>query len=126
MIRGRLYNMLLCSMLGMILFLSPTIVSGEKTDVVILINGDRITGEIKKLDRGKLEYSTDDMGKVYIEWDKINRIWSMDRFEIRLDTGERYIGQIREAPEPEKMVVAAVEESTVIDLIRIVQIDPLE
>ena len=37
-----------------------------KTDVVTLKNGDRITGEVKRLDRGRLRYSTDDMGTIYI------------------------------------------------------------
>jgi len=33
-----------------------------KTDVVMLANGDRITGEIVRLDRGRLEFKTDDIG----------------------------------------------------------------
>ena len=31
----------------------------EKTDVVVLINGNAVTGEIKSLDFGSLRYSTD-------------------------------------------------------------------
>ena len=48
----------------------------EKTDAVVLVNGDRITGDIKKLERGKLEFKTDDMGSVYIDWTKITKITS--------------------------------------------------
>jgi len=32
------------------------------TDVVVLASGDRITGEVKKLERGKLKYKTDEIG----------------------------------------------------------------
>jgi hypothetical protein len=38
---------------------------------VTLANGDRITGEVKRLDRGRLEFSTDDAGTLYLEWDKL-------------------------------------------------------
>ncbi len=33
-----------------------------KTDVVTLVNGDRLTCEIKLLSQGRLEVSTDDVG----------------------------------------------------------------
>ena len=41
-------------------------VAAPKTDVVVLKNGDKITGEVKTLERGRLEFSTDSMGTVYI------------------------------------------------------------
>ena len=43
-------------------------VFAQKTDIVILENGDRITGEIKRLEAGLLNFSTDTMGTVNIEW----------------------------------------------------------
>src|SRR4029453_17665742 len=42
-----------------------------KTDVVTLANGDRITGEVVRVTRGRLEFSTDDVGTLYLEWDKL-------------------------------------------------------
>jgi hypothetical protein len=42
-----------------------------KTDVVTLANGDRITGEVKRLERGRLVFDTDDAGTLYFEWDKL-------------------------------------------------------
>ena len=45
----------------------------DKTDVVILKNGDRVTGEIKSLDRGKMSLSTDHMGTIQIEWEEVRR-----------------------------------------------------
>jgi hypothetical protein len=38
-----------------------------KTDVVRLLNGDRITGEVIALERGRLQLKTDDAGTIYIE-----------------------------------------------------------
>ena len=42
-----------------------------RTDVVTLANGDRITGEVVRLERGRLEFKTDDAGTLYLEWDKL-------------------------------------------------------
>ena len=41
----------------------------QKTDVITLKNGDKITGELKELQTGLLELSTDNMSTIYIEWD---------------------------------------------------------
>lgn len=46
---------------------SLTSYANEKTDIVILKNGDRVTGEIKNLEAGLLELKTDTMGTVYIQ-----------------------------------------------------------
>ncbi|HVH57665.1 MAG TPA: hypothetical protein VM791_15485, partial [Vicinamibacterales bacterium] len=37
-----------------------------RTDVVTLPNGDRITGEINELERGRLEFKTDDAGTLML------------------------------------------------------------
>ena len=42
-----------------------------KTDVATLSNGDRITGEVEGLDRGRLEFDTDDAGTLFFEWEKL-------------------------------------------------------
>jgi hypothetical protein len=100
---------------------------------VVLRNGNEITGEIKKLDRGKLEYSTDDMGRVYIEWDQIYRIASKDRFHIELVDGRAYFGSIEETAEIKRMVIvgntkygAETEIRIEVDLLSVVHITPME
>ena len=50
--------------------------SAQKTDVVELRNGDRITCEIQKLARGKLTVKTDGIGTISIEWDDVERVRS--------------------------------------------------
>jgi hypothetical protein len=42
----------------------------------VLINGDKITGEIKSVNRGRLSLSTDDAGTISIEWTKVSTITS--------------------------------------------------
>ena len=45
--------------------------SRQKSDTIHLANGDRITGEIKKLEQGKLRLKTSALDTVYVQWDEI-------------------------------------------------------
>ena len=108
----------------MILGASP--VYAEKTDVVVLRNGDRITGEIKELRRGMLKYKTDDMSTIYIEWDKITQITSKDVFEVEMRSGQRIFGSLEETSEKYKMVVQTVMAPVPVDLIQVVALTPIK
>ncbi len=123
------------------ILLASSFLHAQRTDKVVLRNGNEITGEINKLDRGKLEYSTDDMDRVYIEWAMIDRIASKDRFHIELVDGRAYFGSIEEASEPGRMVIVGntmrfgpvglrSKEKTDIrieeDLLSVVRITPME
>jgi hypothetical protein len=66
----------------------------QKTDLVILNNGDRITGEIEYLKVGILNFSTDDMGTINIEWNKIKSISTKNLYEIEVQDGRVYYGSI--------------------------------
>jgi hypothetical protein len=69
----------------------------EKTDIVVLRNGDRVTGEVQQLSYGRLEFKTDDMGTVYIEWDKIASLTTNQQLQVELNDGGRLVGR---APAP--------------------------
>jgi hypothetical protein len=66
----------------------------QKTDIITLANGDRITGEITSLSRGRLELKTDDVGTIAIEWDNIVHISSPRLFEVETTDGRRLLGTI--------------------------------
>jgi hypothetical protein len=78
----------------------------EKTDIVYLKNGDRITGEIKSLIRGKLEFSTDHMGTVSIEWADILKITSKKGHAVELTNGQRYYGELAKSDKEDTLVVS--------------------
>jgi len=67
--------------------------AAPKTDVVELVNGDHITCEIKSLEHNKLKVSTDHMGTVYIEWDKIRSVQSNQFLLLERSDGARDYGQ---------------------------------
>ena len=54
----------------------------QKTDVIVLKNGDHITGEIKELTHSKLRLSTHSLSTVYIKWQDIRDITREKTFEI--------------------------------------------
>ena len=64
-----------------------------KTDVVTLVNGDRITGEVKEVAYGQLKFSTDDMGTVYIEWSKVATLTTTRTLQLELADGRRVVGR---------------------------------
>jgi hypothetical protein len=72
-------------------------VAAVKTDVIELVNGDRITCEIKKLDRGKLTVNTDGIGTISIEWDDVLHISSTARYDVELASGQRTFGSLGRA-----------------------------
>jgi hypothetical protein len=81
-------------LLAGLLLLGAGAVEAQKTDSVWIRNGDRITGEVEGLSRGLLKYSTDDLGTIYIEWDKVDRISTTTLVEVLLTSGEKYYGHL--------------------------------
>jgi Protein of unknown function, DUF481 len=67
----------------------------RKDDVVILNNGDRMTGEIKSLEQGVLSFKADYMADaVRLDWKKVTRIESKDHYIITLTSGNLYTGSL--------------------------------
>jgi hypothetical protein len=118
-----------CVILGAAALMLSSVCRAEKTDVVVLINGDRITGEVKTLQQGRLSFSTDHFGTAQIEWDKIAQLTSRRSYEIELRNGVRYFG-VLEAIESVAPFTLAVrdEEGRVarVESPQIVRITPLE
>jgi hypothetical protein len=83
-----------------------------KTDVVVLQNGDRVTGEIKQLSYGQLEFKTDDMGTIYIEWDKIASVTTTQQLQLELANGGRVVGRSPSPPEQPGSLRMVVDEAS--------------
>lgn len=86
-------------LLVMLLLAATTAAARERTDIITLKNGDRITGEVRKLDLGVVTVQTDAMGTVTIEWDQVKNLKSTQLFEVEDENGERYYGLITPADE---------------------------
>jgi len=84
---------------------SGSAMAAPKTDVVVFINGDRITGEIKGLEHNQLRFSTYHMGTIYIEWDKIARVQTQQYLLLERSDGVRYYGQLAAGGEDGRLQV---------------------
>jgi len=62
--------------------------------VVIMQNGDHITGEIKRLEVGILVFKTDDIETISIKWNKVESIQTKNFYEIELQDGRVFYGSI--------------------------------
>ena len=65
-----------------------------RTDIVTLANGDRITGEVARLDRGILQFKTDDAGTLYLEWDKLVSLITTRLVEVTTTDGRTFLGSL--------------------------------
>jgi putative salt-induced outer membrane protein YdiY len=102
-------------------------------DVVVLKNGDRITGEIKGLQRGELSIKADYMAEaVRLDWARIERIESKSTFIISLVSGKLVTSSVHLMPsnsdQPANFLISPVDESAFSvhqsDVIRIVPVEP--
>jgi len=69
-----------------------------KTDLIGMVDGDRMTVEIKELQRGKLTCKTHSMGTVVIEWEDIVELSSGFYFRVANSEGRMYFGSISIRP----------------------------
>src|SRR5262245_40291360 len=98
----------------------------QKTDVVVLNNGDRVTCEIQNLAAGLLTVKTDDMGTIKIEWDKIRSVTSSRSFEVETSGGALWYGTLA-AGDAGKLVVAGTGANRAsLDLVSVFRISTIE
>lgn len=98
----------------------------DKADVILMTNGDRLTGEIKQLEHGKLVVSTNSMGQVLIEWDDIASIESEFEFQFERTDGTRVTGTIADSvPDGEIVLTDGGQTRSFAheDIVRISQIE---
>ena len=69
-----------------------------KTDVIVMRNGDHLTCEIKKLERGVLYAGFDYIdGTISVDWAKVAHVESTQLFVVSTQAGNVYEGTLRTA-----------------------------
>ena len=109
---------------GTILLLAGTVFA-ERTDEIVLWNGNAITGEVKSLQQGKLKFKTDHAGTIYIEWEFIHSVTSTTFFEVENQQGEFFYGMLSAGPGARKLVVIGPTQTVVLDMDWVVEIMPI-
>jgi len=81
----------LCSLL----LLAAPLLARDKTDVLVMKNGDRLTCEIKGLDSGVLYASLDYVdGTISLQWSKVAHVESKQLFIVKTEDGSVYTGAL--------------------------------
>lgn len=97
-----------------------------KTDVVVLANGDAVTGEVKSLEFGELSYSTDSMGTVKIDWVDVTALTSEQTLQIEITDGRRYFGRLEVADALHRIRVTRNGASHTLAIRDVVRITPID
>jgi hypothetical protein len=98
----------------------------ERTDVLLLKNGDRITGEIVKLEYGKLQFKTDDIGTLSVEWTAVASLRSRHTFDVESVAGAHYYGTLSPTANGQNVVVGAPSQGTELRLPQVTRIAQVE
>jgi len=100
--------------------------AAPKTDIVYFKNGDKLTGEIRSLGRGRLNLNTDATGTIAIEWDKIAGIASKQNIQVETSSGLRYFGHLTTSEKDSEIVVVTENGPLTLASERIIVMEPIE
>ena len=109
-----------------ILSLIEPMMAAANTDVVVFDNGDRLTGEIKSLERGKLRFKTEATDTISIEWDNVAFLSSEQNIQVETFDGRRYLGHLKLSPAVKMINVQLGDEYIELDADRVVVMTPIE
>ena len=97
----------------------------QKTDVIVLFNGDRVTCEIKSYGDGRLTVKTDIASDISVKWNKIVSITSDKWFEIETTDGLVHYGTLAPSASPGKLDVVMDRKAESLDFMSVVRIAPM-
>ena len=100
--------------------------AAPKIDIVYFNNGDKLTGEVKSLKRGRLSLNTDATGTISIEWDKLAGIVSNQDIQVETASGIRYFGHLTTSKEGSEIVVVTSNGPQALDAERVIVMEPIE
>ena len=82
--------------LALTLLLATPLCARDKTDVLVMTNGDRLTCEVKGLDAGVLYVSFDYIdGTASVNWTMVKSLESNQLFVVKTEGGQVYAGTLR-------------------------------
>jgi hypothetical protein len=101
----------------------------EKSDVIVMNNGDKITCEVKRLRSNTLYISVDYiLNTLSVDWTKVNHIDSKQLFLVRTEDGTVYKGTLSTPRTPAKRplqieISESTEKPIVLDWTQVADLD---
>jgi len=109
-----------------LILLIPTSAQAVKTDVVVVKNGDSLTGEVKGLSRGMLSFKTEATETIQIKWDEVVSLFSTQNLQVELYSGILAFGAISPDTTRERMTVLGARTSWSFEYSEVVTITPIK
>jgi hypothetical protein len=97
-----------------------------ETDVVVMKNGDTLTGEVKSLDRGMLRFDSDATDTIEIQWSLVEALRSMQTFQLILDDDRQFFGSLGDSGQDASLLLVEPEGTVTLPLLSIVRMAPIE
>jgi hypothetical protein len=101
-------------------------VAYANTDVVTFKNGDRLTGEVKSLERGRLRFKTEATDTINIEWDNVAYLSSDQNIQVETILGARFLGHLGRSEDKFILIVETRSGPIALNNIQVVLMTPIE
>jgi len=98
----------------------------QKTDTIVHINGNILTGDLTKLTYGVASWKMDGMGTISLEEVKINTIKSSKLFEVKLKNDLVYYGSFDTSSITRKVYIVGDNGKELVNIADIVEIYPIK
>jgi hypothetical protein len=114
----------------LLLATATSVHAGNKSDLVVMKNGDRLTCDIKGLNSGALYISLDyAVGTISVEWSKVVHLESPQTFIVKTENGSVYRGTLKtetlaSAGPMTIEVVERANQTVVLEQSRVIRMDP--
>lgn len=97
----------------------------QKTDTIVHINGNVLTGDFKKMAYGVITYKMDGMGTISLEEVKVNTMRSIKQFEVKMKDGSFYYGSMDTSSTDRMVNILSENDRKLIFIEDIVEVYPI-
>lgn len=101
-------------------------VDAQKVDTLYHINGNALTGDLKKIEYGVVVFKMDGMGTINVEEVKVNSILSRKSFEIKLKNGIIYFASFDTTGVDRKVYLVFDTGRKLVNIEDIVEVYPIK
>jgi hypothetical protein len=97
----------------------------QKTDIIVLLNQDRITGEIKSYSAGRLALDTAAEGWISVKWNQILSITSEKRFDVETVDGIHHYGALAPSAPAGRLMIVSEPQTTTVSFLEVFGLAPV-
>lgn len=109
-----------------VMLLCANKVFGQKTDTIVHVNGDILTGDLKKMVYGIITWKMQGMGTISLEEVMVNTMKSKKIFEIKMKNGFVYFGSLDTSHVARKVYIIFTNGKQLVSINDIVEIYPIK